>query len=67
VPERVVDAKGSGPPSATRMVSNILCHASQDVSDDVQGRVIGYRTGVDANLGARVAAGLGCGAGQRAA
>jgi catalase len=49
------------------MVSNILCHASQDVSDDVQGRVIGYRTGVDANLGARVAASLGCGAGQRAA
>jgi hypothetical protein len=37
---------------------------SQDVSDDVQGRMIGYWTRVDANLGARVAAGLGCGAGS---
>jgi catalase len=50
-----------------RMVSNIVGHASQDVSDDVQGRVIEYWTSVDANLGARVAAGLGRGAGQRAA
>jgi hypothetical protein len=37
------------------------------VSDDLQGRMIGYWTGVDANLAARVAAGLGCGAGRRAA
>jgi catalase len=50
-----------------RMVSNIVGHDSQDVSDDVQGRMIGYWTSVDANLGARVAASLGCGAGQRAA
>ena len=50
-----------------RVVSNIVGHASQDVSDDVQSRMIGYSTSVDANLGARVAAGLGCGAGQRAA
>jgi catalase len=49
-----------------RMVSNIVGHDSQDVSDDVQGRMIGYWTSVDANLGARVAASLGC-AGQRAA
>jgi catalase len=50
-----------------RMVSNIVGHVSQDVSDDVQGRMIGYWTSVDVNLGARVAAGLGCGAGERAA
>ena len=50
-----------------RMVSNIVGHASQDVSDDVQGRVIEYWTSVDPNLGARVAAGLGRGAGRRAA
>jgi catalase len=37
------------------------------VSDDVRRRVIEYWTSVDANLGARVAAGLGRGAGQRAA
>jgi hypothetical protein len=36
------------------------------VSDDVQGRMIVYWISVDANLGARVAASLGC-AGQRAA
>jgi catalase len=40
-------------------VSNIVTHASADVSDDVQRRVIGYWTNVDAELGARVAAGLG--------
>src|SRR3954451_13427058 len=50
-----------------RMVSNIVGHVSQDVSDDVQGRMIGYWSSVDVNLGARVAAGLGCGAGQCAA
>jgi catalase len=41
------------------LVSNIVTHASADVSDDVQRRVIGYWTNVDAELGARVAAGLG--------
>src|SRR5215212_7698448 len=40
------------------LVSNIVGHASQDVSDDVQRRVIGYWTNVDAGIGARVAAGL---------
>jgi len=50
-----------------RVVSNIVGHTSPDVSDDVHRRMIGYWTSVDANLGARVAAGLGCGAGQRAA
>jgi catalase len=50
-----------------RMVSNIVGHVSQDVSDDVQGRMIPYWTSVDAILGARVAHRLGCGAGQRAA
>jgi catalase/catalase-related immune-responsive protein len=32
-----------------RMVSNIVGHVSQDVSVDVQGRMIGYWTSVDAN------------------
>jgi catalase len=41
------------------LVSNIVTHASADVSDEVQLRVIGYWTNVDAELGARVAAGLG--------
>ena len=45
------------------LVSNIVGHASQDVSDDVQRRVIGYWTSVDAGTGARVAAGLGHGNG----
>jgi catalase len=41
------------------LVSNIVTHASADVSEDVQLRVIGYWTNVDGELGARVAAGLG--------
>ena len=41
------------------LVSNIVGHASADVSDDVQRRVVAYWTSVDAELGARVAAGLG--------
>jgi catalase len=41
------------------LASNIIGHASNRVSDDVQRRVIDYWTSVDANLGARVAAGLG--------
>jgi catalase len=49
------------------LVGNIIGHASKDVSDDVQRRVIGYWTNVDADLGARVGAGLdrGNGAGAR--
>jgi catalase len=42
-----------------RLASNIVGHASQGVTDDVQRRVIAYWTSVDANLGARVAEGLG--------
>jgi catalase len=45
------------------LVTNIVAHASDNVSDDVQRRVIGYWTNVDADLGARVAAGLGHGNG----
>jgi catalase len=45
------------------LASNIVGHASQGVSDDVQRRVIAYWTNVDADLGARVAAGLGRGNG----
>jgi catalase len=41
------------------LASNIVGHASNDVSDDVQRRVVAYWASVDANLGARVAAGLG--------
>ena len=41
------------------LVTNIVAHASDAVSGDVQERVIGYWTNVDAGLGARVAAGLG--------
>jgi catalase len=40
------------------LVTNIVAHASDGVSADVQERVIGYWTNVDADLGARVAAGL---------
>jgi catalase len=40
------------------LVTNIVAHASDGVSDDVQRRVIGYWTNVDPELGARVAGGL---------
>jgi catalase len=46
------------------LASNIIGHASNDVTDDVQRRVIAYWTSVDADLGARVAAGLGKGNGS---
>jgi catalase len=45
------------------LASNIVGHASAGVSEDIQRRVIAYWTNVDANLGARVAAGLGKGNG----
>jgi catalase len=48
------------------LVSNIVAHASDDVTEEVQWRVIAYRMGVDAQLGARVAAGLGRGDGASA-
>ena len=41
------------------LVSNIVAHASDRVTDEVQRRVIAYWASVDPQLGARVAAGLG--------
>jgi catalase len=41
------------------LVANIVGHASDHVTDDVQFRVIAYWTAVDASLGARIAEGLG--------
>jgi catalase len=53
------------------LVTNIVAHASDDVSEDVQRRVIEYWTNVDPELGGRVASGLGAssldGKGARAA
>jgi catalase len=40
------------------LVANIVRHASADVTDEVRERVVDYWTQVDAELGARVAAGL---------
>jgi catalase len=40
------------------LVTNIVAHASDGASADVQTRVVDYWTNVDAELGARVAAGL---------
>jgi catalase len=41
------------------LVSNVVAHASDGVSGDVQARVVDCWTNVDAELSARVAAGLG--------
>ena len=41
------------------LVSNIVGHAGDNVTDEVQLRVIAYWASVDADLGARVARGLG--------
>jgi catalase len=41
------------------LVANIVGHASDEVSNEMQLRVIAYWSSVDADLGARVAAGLG--------
>jgi catalase len=41
------------------LVTNIVAHASDGVSADVRARVVDYWTNVDAELGARVATGLG--------
>jgi catalase len=43
----------------THLVTNIVGHASDDVTDEVQLRVIAYWTSVDTQLGLRVADGLG--------
>lgn len=48
------------------LTTNIVGHASQGVSDAMQLRVIAYWASVDAQLGARVAAGLGRGNGASA-
>jgi catalase len=45
------------------LVENIVGHASLDVTPEMQARVVAYWTNVDADLGARVAAGLGQGDG----
>jgi catalase len=43
----------------SHLVTNIVAHASDNVTDSVQRRVIEYWTSVDPHLGARVASGLG--------
>ncbi len=48
------------------LVSNIVGHASDQVSEQMQLRVIAYWTSVDPEVGARVAAGLGHGNGSGA-
>jgi len=48
------------------LVTNIVGHASNRVSDEMQLRVIAYWTSVDPQLGTRVAAGLGHGNGNTA-
>jgi catalase len=48
------------------LVDNIVGHASDDVASETQERVIAYWASVDADLGARVAAGLGHGNGAGA-
>jgi catalase len=49
------------PVDREHLVTNIVAHASDGVSADVQARVITYWTNVDAELGSRVATGLGYG------
>jgi catalase len=46
------------------LVTNIVGHASDEVSEEMQLRVIAYWTKIDPELGARVAAGLGHGNGS---
>ena len=56
-PAKGVDARET-------LVSDIVEHASDDVSSDMQLRVIAYWTRVEEQIGARVAAGLGHGNGS---
>jgi catalase len=49
------------------LATNIIAHASEGVTREVQQRVVGYWTNVDADLGAKVAAGLGHGNGSAGA
>jgi catalase len=53
------------PTDREHLVTNIVAHASAGVTPEVQTRVIGYWTNVDADLGAQVAARLGHGNGAR--
>jgi catalase len=55
------------PVDRDHLVTNIVAHAGDGVSDDVQLRVIAYWTSVDPELGARVASGLGHGEAAQAA
>jgi catalase len=48
------------------LVGNIVGHASDEVASETQQRVVAYWTSVAADLGARVAAGLGQGNGKSA-
>jgi catalase len=41
------------------LATNIIAHASDGVTPEIQDRVVGYWTNVDAGLGAKIAAGLG--------
>ena len=41
------------------LAANIVAHASDDVSDAVQQRVVEYWSNVDTELGVQLAAGLG--------
>jgi catalase len=52
------------PTDREHLVTNIVAHAGDHVSPAIQARVIEYWTKVDADLGARVAAGLGQGNGH---
>jgi catalase len=46
------------------LVTNVVAHASDGVSQDTQRRVIAYWAAVDPDLGARVALGLGMAGGS---
>jgi catalase len=48
------------------LVQNIVGHASNEVTPEMQARVVAYWSNVDSELGARVAAGLGHGNGNAA-
>jgi catalase len=49
------------PTDREHLATNIIAHASDAVSTDVQQRVIDYWTSVDPNLGTQIATGLGIG------
>jgi catalase len=55
------------PTDREHLVTNIVAHASAGVTPEVQARVVQYWTNVDADLGGRVATGLGVGEAIRVA